>query len=1352
MRSGCSHRQDGAYPAFQHQSNVDPPTSNQNNNVSLAPVVHTASRTQINMVAPQDPEELRVDDGPAQKQQHDAQSQQNVQRHVANTGFQHPKHGDSMWTPNADINSSLPVSAKCSGANKKSTRQCVNNGGQYKENFSRYFLKESNFNNNSTLQQRHHLYCAPSVATSSVVPVGNTVGVTAQTFPLQNQHSPKPQKTRCRPMSRSLLEGSCPDAKAFLTTRSSSSEETNANIELNTSTHFSDERHCKSWHMKSSLNALNREHTRCTPLQKQVTSPSASGERKPPTDDDIQDFVKEMLDRFRERQCVSSAEQGIAALGKAPPDGSKAEFIQTRDCPTDASGKHSTEYPQIMMEVAATCTKIEDKSPVILISRSGLTSNELTERDPSYKSQEDYTFLGLNSNMNLDEMDQVAGDFLTSKHMIVKEEGHAGLKPVANMQGVINVSVDLQIKPSSVIAGNKTSVLTSLNEYQDTIPRKRKTTETPHCHTTDPEVMAHSKVTASVDQIQVHDVRTISTDQSEWLWNLAKFEGVMENAGSVHLQTDLSSELCGKSSKVQELSIHPEDKGKGHSKVLKDPKYEDVSDYEDVSKVLRKLPNREDEKCSFPPCSEVPLYEDISDNENLQMGGLAVEKHSPCEGLAQVRTENISPKRGALDKAKQCSCPCYVETDDGFEYQLCPRCDEERQLEGQTNHSVLSSPSSELKDGDEDGDQMDDWIVIPMSVSDLTFEPEDEEQDVPENIVPNDVESGNKGRPTHCESHCPSPKPVAASASYQIEVFQTIDSFLLAKAVQFGNRFEVASSRRASYSEPEDSSDTEDSCDYPSPSGLTYLSQKRSASLPPVTDDSGSEEESEHDDAKNVQKVQSSNLVKSACIPKLRELMAAKAGSKQVQPKANRKTISKKQDLIDSKTEDENDQNCRRKATRKRIFSDSVDYGNATWGQPQGHTLEMSDSRHGTVKETADSPAPHHSFKELPRNTGTSGKQIENKVDPEHVQHETERKNIPQKIVINLNSDTEDSDQNHKKEEKRRLILSGLGSCIQQKLIESGSEHVQHKTNRQMTSKRGFHHSDKVVKEHHQISKNERKPSSVSKDGVSSLFASQNRQSAETLKILCGSAKEKPGKTIPSSEEFQVKHPQSVGEEADTNSAPTPVIQRLFVSNSTPPSNNVRLSKESRVNRQSRHETLAPKTPTATCNKTHSLEKNTHNLNASNKVQAKAKKLFSRQLSLPNEEGPSTSRSASRRLSGETTSVRLPKTKKDMSSSNLMRSLRSKNYEPRREARPLPSHPDRAPIQRHNSHESATPLMKRTRFEAMQLTKATNRVTQKEQRSYVGEGYKWSEKPQVTRAAKGSTSERRKYRTPRSYQ
>ncbi|XP_034434891.1 uncharacterized protein LOC117757662 [Hippoglossus hippoglossus] len=960
-----------------------------------------------------------------------------------------------------------------------------------------------------------------------------------------------------------------------------------------------------------------------------------------------------------------------------------------------------------MRTVAATGTKNDDKSPVVLTSRSGRTLSERTEKEHCNKPKEEYTSVELNINRNLEELHKVTGVSWSPKHMTVKEEGDARLKPVDNVgwtvdldnsQGVTDVSVDPQTRHSSVITGNKLLVL---DENQDTFPNRRKTSEDQHCHIT--------------DQIQIHSVISISTDQSELLWNQASHQCVMEDARSVHSQTDLCLEVTGKIANVQELPLLPESKSLEHDlKLLKDPKYEDISDYEDVSQVMTKLPNTEHEKCSFLPCAENPQYEDISEDENPEKKRLAQEisfpeynkkqslfeneGHGHVQGQAQVKTESVSEeKQILLDTAQLCTCPCFVETDDGFEH-LCPKCDSERQLGVQTNHSFSCSPSYEdFKDGDESDDQMDDFIVLPISITNIIYEPENEIQDIPENIVQDDSKSGDKdGHGDMIPTDCPVPKPVAASA---MEVFDTVKSFLQAKSAQFVNSFEMASGRSTPehemvlegdthtpnsstfHSEPEDSSETDDSCDY-------------SAPLPPETDDYASE----HNEATTVQKGRSRRPDKGSCMEELSKLIEAKASSKNVQLKTIRQTYSKKPDIIivDSDSEDESDLNCRKKAKRKRSpSSGSMDYGDAPWGQQIGHPPETLDSLHQPVKETADLPVPQRP--ELSHSTATSGQHLENKAGLKHVQQDTNRKNI--EGVIILDSDTEDeSDQNHKKENSRRSISSGfvdsaISSCITQKrhspeivdseygptketlqemrssaersdlslcvknagqLIEAevGSEYVQHKSNKPTTSKRVkvSLESDKVAKKDDQISKEkatERKPPSVPKDsGV--ISHQQNRPPTEIVTRLCGTAKTRPRKTILLSEQSPEKRLRPVDKKADATSG-TCAIPRLLVKSVH--NNNLKLSKE-RVNRQGKDETLAPKTPTAT-----------------------SKRKW-----------------------------------------------------------------------RHNSHESATPLMKRAMSEAKHLTKARNRDIQRDQRSNVGVGYKWleSRKKGAMLTKKGSASERKR--------
>ena len=228
MWPGCSHSQDRAHPAVQRQCN----------NVTPAPVVHPANGIQINMVAPQDPEERRVVDGPAPRQQDDAQSRQHFQRlhhNVASTRYQHPNPGDSVRTSwytkqmkksrkaNPDYYSSLHVTAQSGCANENTGRQRLYNGGQDEEcigqSLSRYSQKGSYVNNSATLQQKH-LSCAFPVGTSSVAPQRKTVGVTAGTLPFRGQAYSGPLKQTSSPLQCALLKGNCRPGRSSLDAQS----------------------------------------------------------------------------------------------------------------------------------------------------------------------------------------------------------------------------------------------------------------------------------------------------------------------------------------------------------------------------------------------------------------------------------------------------------------------------------------------------------------------------------------------------------------------------------------------------------------------------------------------------------------------------------------------------------------------------------------------------------------------------------------------------------------------------------------------------------------------------------------------------------------------------------------------------------------------------------------------------------------------------------------------------------------------------------------------------------------------------------------------------------------------------
>lgn len=1001
----------------------------------------------------------------------------------------------------------------------------------------------------------------------------------------------------------------------------------------------------------------------------------------------------------------------------------------------------STEYPQIMVNVAATCTKNEDDSPVV-------------------------------------------------HHLTVKKRGFTGLTPVetgwfGSVQGVTDVSEDLPPKSGSAVSENKTS---PAENHDANTKKKKNIQDQQYCRVICEEAISLSKPNSLIDKIQIDNVVSIPTYKSEQIC-----EGVREKAGSVYSRLDLSIGLSENELKEQAPLSESEGEEVLSLNILKDPQYEDISD-DDVSQLSTELPKTEHEELSFPTCFEDLKYEEISEDENSQIENpllahvLEPDNKQPLFenedhklGRAQMRTETkkqVSPKTEILNAAQYCCHLYFVEAGDGFEGQVCPKCDGEKHLARQTNLSVSCSPSNVLKYVDQTEDQMDDdWIVIPISMSDLTFGPGDEDQDDPKEVVLDDGEKERQGL-THCVLQCTAPKPSPASASSQLEVFDTIESFRQAKAVQVGNCFEVETGRstpehemdsdKESHtpqerrgSEPEHSCETEDSCDYSSASEHNYLTVprqllKRSTHLPPKRYYSVSEKESDSDEVTNVQNSQTRSSDKLGCMQKLRQPIKTKAGSKAVLPKTDRQRISKKKDIIiiDSDTEDECDQNYNKKAKRKRLFSGAVDSEDAL--HTQIYSPKTEDSQCRTVKErfkkqtplSTHSPAPHQynvnesQFKgvmedacpEQSHSTARSGQLIQASADSEHVQS-----------VIILNSDTEDESRHvYKKVTRTRLYLPGSAHsvdapCVHQKrgtanekleeprrstadllvpqhqtavqdtlvrnvaedahsmkksgqLIEPkpGLEHIQHKNIRKTTSGKErtvFYGSEKVVKSDHICKKKAKKDSGND-------FVTQNGLSTETVdRLSCDDSPE--------------KKPLSVDKDLDSSLVPNHGILCL-VQKSSQPNKCLQLVKESTVHKKDKDETEAPKTSIATNKKSDSFDMNTPHLcrnklrfaskskpanerhhETKNECQANVTqpKLVSRQLSLP-----STSTSSLSSISGQLSEAR----GSSASSRSLSRSgaisassapPKSKQSPPIRSSFKLKgSHSDSSPSMSHHPH------------------------------------------------------------------
>lgn len=1025
----------------------------------------------------------------------------------------------------------------------------------------------------------------------------------------------------------------------------------------------------------------------------------------------------------------------------------------------------STEYPQIMMNVAATCTKNEDESPVVLTAVSGTTFDEPTEKRPSSTSlscgstQEEYRSPWLNINKYLDDIDNMSGVSRALNSTTEQEKGETDPKVVEavrlnSVEGVTDVSVEFQTKSSSVVSKNNTLELKSFIEMDSNTNKEKNTEDPQHFQITCKEVTAHSEINSS---IQILNIMSLPANQS--------CEDTRRNAHSVYTQSELSlalSENKGKDS--------PPDQ-KAHSvNYLKDPQYEDISDDDCMSQLGTKQPRVKDLQ-----------YEDISEDEEPQIKNMALEtasliqvsennnEHSTfkCEGyghlLDEAPIEVISDKKlipekqvlrktETVDIAQHCSSIAsegFAESDNGFEHLSSSKCDSKKHLGQQTSQPVSYSPSSVLKENEtdnqmEDNDDDDDWIIIPVSIVDIEFEPEepDEEQDI-ELVVLHPgktevIERWDATSPKQGRLHQPTPEPAPAASPSQIEVFDTFDSFVKAKSEQFGycrttllnkpdpdGEPQTTQNGRESHSEPEDSYETEDSCDYSSASEHNHLTVarrllEREMPAPPDTDNSLSERETEHKATnKQIGQTQRSRL------HKLKELLAARVGSRHAQSETNRQKVSEMDDIIilDSDTDDESDQNCKKKAKRKRLLSSG------------------SQDSEGSLRHA-------------------SGRNV----------------SVQQSVII-LDSDTDSSGS------------VDDGNTRKSGQLTETKEHIHRETNRPTTLKRTVSHdSNEVVKKDHFCKKKptvERTVSSGSDQSSTTSFAAQNEPATETVNRPYGTTSKKPKKNTRSSKDSSDKLPRSVGKNTDSAN---PVIVRLFFEEPSQSSSYLKLSKESK-GRLGKDETQAPKTPTAT----KSTSENDRQCATNSKANVTKPKPASRQISFSNHEGPSTfissstsgsqrfsqvrQRSASDGLSqsvGSSALSSLAKSKpstsvptQQLSSSKLKCShsdgntstlehphaltkdsssattqsfarkrvrndwhmsfvptkmdrkpslvteepLRTVSRVSSREVRPGPSHKTRAPRQRHSSQKSATPLMKRTKLEAIQRTKDINRTT-----------------------------------------
>lgn len=585
----------------------------------------------------------------------------------------------------------------------------------------------------------------------------------------------------------------------------------------------------------------------------------------------------------------------------------------------------------------------------------------------------------------------------------------------------------------------------------------------------------------------------------------------LENVSDFIVSEDISLKLTSVISvKESELSQKSQFEYAPWVNNLKDPQYEDISDDE-----------------HFRPPNEYIQYEDISDNENAEFEKMTVEGSSQlsvlnkCSLFGNENDEHVdffpktSPEKERLDFQQHCSGRNFAETGDSVENLL----KNERRLDCLTSHSVSCSPHSFVEEDESDDESQDDWIVIPICMSGLEFEEEEEEnEDGLETFVQDNC--GGQQNQTDwdrsvrdCKTNFPASHP-----SSQLKEYETVESWLEAMGGQSLNNFEdkpswptpehedsedVPQGMSDSHIMSDSSCETEDSCDYSSGSECNYMTasrqalEKRPTQEPPEAGDCASENGNDEDEVANVQKSQGNSSSES-----LNDLMAAKKHSEDqrngqqifndiitiksdsedesdendeglknaASPEMSvsslgnlgepecvqQKTPNHSTDIIvieDSDTEEESDQSYQ-KSNRKRLFS-SVSVKGDSYPLLSPETIQREDGTAQTSFTSADLPRSQHqltlqnaaeemlhgacSDSSHEKITGTQ--LMESKGGPNHVQHKISRPRKNTKGILSSSpSDNGDnstvvskkSTRNEETESKKRRVSFANSAKLQE--------------------------------------------------------------------------------------------------------------------------------------------------------------------------------------------------------------------------------------------------------------------------------------------------------------------------------
>lgn len=638
---------------------------------------------------------------------------------------------------------------------------------------------------------------------------------------------------------------------------------------------------------------------------------------------------------------------------------------------------------------------------------------------------------------------------------------------------------DTSLKPVEGVGLDR--VHSMIDGSQDANANTQKNSEDQQYYHVESKKAAELSCLASLtDKIEFNNMRSVTVNQSEQsVCSQTNSKNMEEDATGVCLQADLSISL------PVNKKITPPCRPEGDTTVavLNDPQYEDISDAEDLPRLDMNLLNTKQEEKRFEDLS----YEDISEDENPQFQNIAEEilsppcevseanamQYEPVQNQAKINPslneelipmEQMSSKTETLDPAQHCSCPCFVESEDGFERVLCPKCDSEKHLKWQTSHSFRPlSVTQHQEETEEAADEDSEWLVIPVHVTDVNWEPAGEGQADGENRSQSDGEHENQVKQSDtnaavCEVPKSVPSRVPAAAFPPMEVFDTPSQ--QAKAIQSRETTLQSSlvpsswgipetkarrpQNRESHCDPEDSCETEDSSDYSSDSEHNYLtvSTQFVKNLPvpasPETVDSDSEKENEDHEMPNLQQCQTRETRKSS---------------------GNDDIIN-----LDSDTEDEGVQNCAETKTKRLFSTRTQNSGAACLNQLKKLSPETVDGQCGTVKEnlhtnrlqSADSPASHCQAScyqeviqtrnaQLSQRTEKCGHLLENKTGS-HVKKEVPTQIISDDPSVIVIFDSDDEGKQSNRRVKRKGILAsesmsaGSTSCGQQRRDNENKE------------------------------------------------------------------------------------------------------------------------------------------------------------------------------------------------------------------------------------------------------------------------------------------------------------------------